>query len=291
MKSFLLELPDFIWFICRGEQLNLNSSQNGKLVWECCLSCNWFHLLSYNFGVLNLQYPCFCIFRELSVEERDARTVFCMQLSSRIRSRDLEDFFSVVGKVNDVRIITDTKTRRSKGIAYVEFVDVESVPLVGKSVLMCVLVYDYYYQHHILTHYSDLIDHEYNFQYIDIKSSCMHWFLQHNLQALGLSGQKILGVPIVCQPTQAEKNRAASSAAAQDQKAASGPMRLYVGSLHFNITEDMLRGIFEPFGKIDHIQLIMDSETGRSKGYGFITVSSELLFFVVLPHHRTMNRY
>ncbi|XP_068220536.1 RNA-binding protein 39 isoform X1 [Palaemon carinicauda] len=155
---------------------------------------------------------------ELSVEERDARTVFCMQLSSRIRSRDLEDFFSVVGKVNDVRIITDAKTRRSKGIAYVEFVDVESVPL-----------------------------------------------------ALGLSGQKILGVPIVCQPTQAEKNRAASIAAVQDQKAVSGPMRLYVGSLHFNITEDMLRGIFEPFGKIDHIQLIMDSETGRSKGYGFIT--------------------
>lgn len=97
-------------------------------------------------------------------------------------------------------------------------------------------------------------------------------------QALGLSGQKILGVPIVCQPTQAEKNRAASSAAAQDQKAASGPMRLYVGSLHFNITEDMLRGIFEPFGKIDHIQLIMDSETGRSKGYGFITVSLRLYF-------------
>lgn len=48
-------------------------------------------------------------------------------------------------------------------------------------------------------------------------------------------------------------------------------MRLYVGSLHFNITEDMLRGIFEPFGKIDNIQLIMDSDTGRSKGYGFIT--------------------
>jgi len=52
-----------------------------------------------------------------------------------------------------------------------------------------------------------------------------------------------------------------------------GPMRLYVGSLHFNITEDMLRGIFEPFGNIDSIQLIMDPETGRSKGYGFITVS------------------
>lgn len=29
-----------------------------------------------------------------------------------------------------------------------------------------------------------------------------------------------------------------------------GPMKLYVGSLHFNITEDMLRDIFEPFGKV-----------------------------------------
>ena len=51
-----------------------------------------------------------------------------------------------------------------------------------------------------------------------------------------------------------------------------GPMRLYIGSLHFNITEEMLKGIFEPFGKIQQLQLIMDTETGRSKGYGFVTV-------------------
>lgn len=49
--------------------------------------------------------------------------------------------------------------------------------------------------------------------------------------------------------TQAEKNRAAA-AANNLQKGSSGPMRLYVGSLHFNITEEMLRGIFEPFGKV-----------------------------------------
>jgi len=55
-------------------------------------------------------------------------------------------------------------------------------------------------------------------------------------------------------------------------KGPNGPMRLYVGSLHFNITEDMLRSIFEPFGKIDHMQLMVDMETQRSKGYGFITV-------------------
>lgn len=154
----------------------------------------------------------------MSPEERDARTVFVMQLSQRIRTRDLEDFFSAVGKVRDVRMITCNKTRRFKGIAYIEFRDPESVTL-----------------------------------------------------ALGLSGQKLLGVPIIVQHTQAEKNRMGNAMPNLMPKGMTGPMRLYVGSLHFNITEDMLRGIFEPFGKIDNIQLIMDPETGRSKGYGFIT--------------------
>ncbi|XP_028590627.1 RNA-binding protein 39 isoform X4 [Lacerta agilis] len=142
-----------------------------------------------------------------------------MQLAARIRPRDLEEFFSTVGKVRDVRMISDRNSRRSKGIAYVEFVDVSSVPL-----------------------------------------------------AIGLTGQRVLGVPIIVQASQAEKNRAAAMAN-NLQKGSAGPMRLYVGSLHFNITEDMLRGIFEPFGRIESIQLMMDSETGRSKGYGFITFS------------------
>ncbi|KAL3978822.1 hypothetical protein ACER0C_019884 [Sarotherodon galilaeus] len=153
----------------------------------------------------------------LTPEERDARTVFCMQLAARIRPRDLEEFFSAVGKVRDVRMISDRNSRRSKGIAYIEFVEASSVPL-----------------------------------------------------AIGLTGQRLLGVPIIVQASQAEKNRAAA-AANNLQKGTSGPMRLYVGSLHFNITEEMLRGIFEPFGRIESIQLMMDSETGRSKGYGFIT--------------------
>lgn len=95
---------------------------------------------------------------------------------------------------------------------------------------------------------------------------------------MGLSGQKLLGIPIIVQHTQAEKNRAGNSMLNVVHKGNTGPMRLYVGSLHFNITEDMLRGIFEPFGKIDNIQLIMDPETGRSKGYGFLTVSNLYIY-------------
>ena len=32
-----------------------------------------------------------------------------------------------------------------------------------------------------------------------------------------------------------------------------GPMKLYIGSLHVNINEDMLRGIFEPFGSVSFV--------------------------------------
>ena len=100
-----------------------------------------------------------------------------------------------------------------------------------------------------------------------------------SLQAIGLNGQKLLGVPVIVQPSQAEKNRVGMPIEPPPVPKDKGPMRLYVGSLHFNITEDMIKGIFEPFGKIQSIQLIMDTETGRSKGYGFITVS-ELLFCI-----------
>ena len=89
---------------------------------------------------------------------------------------------------------------------------------------------------------------------------------------MGLNGQKLCGVPVIVQPSQAEKNRVGNYYLDRNPaKQEKGPMRLYVGSLHFNITEDMLRGIFEPFGAIQSVTLMMDYETGRSKGYGFVT--------------------
>lgn len=82
----------------------------------------------------------------MSEEDLDARTVFCMQLSQRIRARDLEEFFSSVGKVRDVRLITCNKTKRFKGIAYIEFRDPESVALVSdgdNSPLAALLMLDF----------------------------------------------------------------------------------------------------------------------------------------------------
>ena len=72
----------------------------------------------------------------LTPEERDARTIFVMQLSQRVRARDVEEFFSSVGKIKDVRLIVCNKTRRFKGIAYVEFKEIDSVALVSNLRLM-----------------------------------------------------------------------------------------------------------------------------------------------------------
>ena len=58
-----------------------------------------------------------------------------MQLSQRVRARDVEEFFSSVGKIKDVRLIVCNKTRRFKGIAYVEFKEIDSVSLVSSSPL------------------------------------------------------------------------------------------------------------------------------------------------------------
>ena len=46
--------------------------------------------------------------------------------------------------------------------------------------------------------------------------------------------------------------------------------RLYVGSLHFNLTESDIKQVFEPFGELDFVDLHRDPVTGRSKGYAFV---------------------
>jgi len=48
--------------------------------------------------------------------------------------------------------------------------------------------------------------------------------------------------------------------------------RLYVGNIHFSITETDLQHIFEPFGELEFVSLQKEDETngGRSRGYGFV---------------------
>ncbi|KAK1559861.1 hypothetical protein Q3G72_019157 [Acer saccharum] len=154
--------------------------------------------------------------------ERDQRTVFAYQISLKADERHVYEFFSRAGKVRDVRLIMDRISRRSKGVGYVEFYDVMSVPM-----------------------------------------------------AIALSGQPLLGQPVMVKPSEAEKNLVQSTTSVAGASGgmigpySGGARRLYVGNLHFNMTEDQLRQVFEPFGTVELVQLPFD-DTGHCKGFGFV---------------------
>lgn len=173
------------------------------------------------------------------------RSVFVSQLSARVGDRELSQFFEQqAGKVRDARVITDRISRRSKGVGYVEFRELESVQ-----------------------------------------------------KALALTGTKLLGLPVMVQYTEAEKNRQAMANTQPNaptgfvtaafpppvprpyvapKTRGPGPndpnsyARLYVGSLNFNLTDDDIRQVFQPFGAIEYVDLHRDQITGKSKGYAFV---------------------
>jgi RNA-binding protein 39 len=58
---------------------------------------------------------------EFEALDRDVRTVFAYNLSLKAEEKDIFQFFARAGPVNDIKVITDKNTGRSKGFAYIEF--------------------------------------------------------------------------------------------------------------------------------------------------------------------------
>lgn len=52
-------------------------------------------------------------------------------------------------------------------------------------------------------------------------------------------------------------------------------MKIYVGNLSYEMTEEDLRGAFEAFGAVNEITIIMDRFSGRSKGFGFVEMPNQ----------------
>jgi RNA-binding protein 39 len=153
--------------------------------------------------------------RRAAAEEREANrdsyTVFVSQIHPKVDERDLFEFFSHVGRVEDIRLIRDQRTQKSKGLCYVEFHEKDSVN-----------------------------------------------------KAVALTNQLIGGYPISVQICQSQQHEDVPTS-----------MKLYVGSLHYNVTEDDLKPVFEAFGSLDFIDLHKDPVTGQSKGFGFVQYKNE----------------
>ncbi|NLX54887.1 MAG: RNA-binding protein [Planctomycetaceae bacterium] len=51
--------------------------------------------------------------------------------------------------------------------------------------------------------------------------------------------------------------------------------KLYVGNLPYSTTDSDLQGLFEEFGTVESAQVIIDRDSGRSKGFGFVEMASD----------------
>ena len=52
--------------------------------------------------------------------------------------------------------------------------------------------------------------------------------------------------------------------------------KLYVGNLSYNVTEEQLRELFSQAGAIKEVALIMDRDTRRPKGFGFVEMTTQV---------------
>ena len=52
-------------------------------------------------------------------------------------------------------------------------------------------------------------------------------------------------------------------------------MKLYVGNLSFSTSEQRLRELFEEFGEVASASLVMDRDTGRPRGFGFVEFNND----------------
>ena len=51
-------------------------------------------------------------------------------------------------------------------------------------------------------------------------------------------------------------------------------MKIYVGNMSYSTTEDSLRTKFEEFGAVEEVTIVTDRDTGRPRGFGFVTMTS-----------------
>lgn len=52
-------------------------------------------------------------------------------------------------------------------------------------------------------------------------------------------------------------------------------MNIYVGNLPYKTENDSLREVFEQYGDVDTVDIIVDRRSGRSRGYGFVTMPDD----------------
>ncbi len=52
-------------------------------------------------------------------------------------------------------------------------------------------------------------------------------------------------------------------------------MNIYIANIPYVVSEDMLRELFEQHGSVDSVKIVLDRETQRSRGFGFVEMNDD----------------
>lgn len=52
-------------------------------------------------------------------------------------------------------------------------------------------------------------------------------------------------------------------------------MKIFIGNLNFQTTEEQLQNLFTPFGEVESVKIITDKFSGRSRGFGFVEMQNQ----------------
>jgi RNA recognition motif-containing protein len=52
-------------------------------------------------------------------------------------------------------------------------------------------------------------------------------------------------------------------------------MQIYIGNMSYNTSEEAVKTLFSEFGEVEAVNLITDRDTGRAKGFGFVTMNDD----------------
>eukprot|EP00245_Coleochaete_scutata_P018532 TRINITY_DN9708_c0_g1_i1.p1 TRINITY_DN9708_c0_g1~~TRINITY_DN9708_c0_g1_i1.p1 ORF type:complete len:301 (+),score=81.95 TRINITY_DN9708_c0_g1_i1:51-953(+) len=96
-------------------------------------------------------------------------------------------------------------------------------------------------------------------------------FASHVVAHSSMKAARRLSVSAMATEIEAEP---AAETEAPAPAAIDGPAKLYVGNLPFNVDSESLAEIFQDFGSVELVEVIHDRETGRSRGFAFVTMTT-----------------
>ena len=210
--------------------------------------------------------------------EYEVKSVFCSELDSRVGQFDLGDFFEGnlgPGTVVDAQLAVDDRTGTSLGIGYVELASAELVPraleLSGKRMFgwpISVQPAEAARKNPIVTMYepprSTVPPSTAAIPNTSSPSLSETAFVSSSSSVSAPTG------PIMPPSTHSGATVSGGDAMGASAVTADPEARLYVGNLHYDITAQHVRVVFEPFGHLDEVEVCYNHMTGKSKGFAFV---------------------